>query len=83
MQMYLRERFELSSSRMLMMAVRAGINFQHALVTSLTLFPVLFFLFRFHLAASRGLLDCLNLILNHGVDITATDATGENFALNG
>ncbi len=27
MQMYLRERFELSSSRMLMMAVRAGINF--------------------------------------------------------
>lgn len=39
------------------------------------------FFSRFHLAASRGHLDCLNLILNHGVDITATDATGEDVAL--
>ncbi|ROL52745.1 Uveal autoantigen with coiled-coil domains and ankyrin repeats, partial [Anabarilius grahami] len=36
----------------------------------------------FHLAASRGHLDCLNLILTHGVDITATDATGEDVALD-
>lgn len=76
------------SSRMLMMVVRAGINFQHALATSLTLSLVSvlsfsLFLFRFHLAASRGHLDCLNLFLNHGVDVTATDATGEDFALDG
>ncbi|XP_049573660.1 uveal autoantigen with coiled-coil domains and ankyrin repeats isoform X5 [Syngnathus scovelli] len=32
----------------------------------------------FHLAATRGHLDCLNLILSHGADITATDATGKN-----
>lgn len=32
----------------------------------------------FHLAATRGHLDCLNLILNHSVDVTATDATGKN-----
>ncbi|KAL7405564.1 hypothetical protein ABVT39_003186 [Epinephelus coioides] len=32
----------------------------------------------FHLAATRGHLDCLNLILGHHVDITATDATGKN-----
>ncbi|XP_051235581.1 uveal autoantigen with coiled-coil domains and ankyrin repeats protein isoform X2 [Dicentrarchus labrax] len=32
----------------------------------------------FHLAATRGHLDCLNLILGHSVDITATDATGKN-----
>uniref|UniRef100_A0A3B4UZS7 Uveal autoantigen with coiled-coil domains and ankyrin repeats n=1 Tax=Seriola dumerili TaxID=41447 RepID=A0A3B4UZS7_SERDU len=32
----------------------------------------------FHLAATRGHLDCLNLILGHNVDITATDATGKN-----
>ncbi|XP_051944934.1 uveal autoantigen with coiled-coil domains and ankyrin repeats protein-like isoform X2 [Xyrauchen texanus] len=32
----------------------------------------------FHLAATRGHLDCLNLILNHGVDATTTDATGKN-----
>uniref|UniRef100_A0A672JZR4 Uveal autoantigen with coiled-coil domains and ankyrin repeats n=1 Tax=Sinocyclocheilus grahami TaxID=75366 RepID=A0A672JZR4_SINGR len=86
--MHLRERVEfllmvvLSSSRMLMMVVRAGINFQHALATSLTLSPVsvpfFLFLISFHLAASRGHLDCLNLILNHGVDVTATDATGKN-----
>uniref|UniRef100_A0A3Q3DBC8 Uveal autoantigen with coiled-coil domains and ankyrin repeats n=1 Tax=Hippocampus comes TaxID=109280 RepID=A0A3Q3DBC8_HIPCM len=29
----------------------------------------------FHLAATRGHLDCLNLILSHGADVTATDAT--------
>ncbi|CAL8235475.1 unnamed protein product [Boreogadus saida] len=29
----------------------------------------------FHLAATRGHLDCLNQILGHNVDITATDAT--------
>lgn len=60
----------LSSSIMLMTGVRAGINFQHFLFFSL-------FFSRFHLAASRGHLDCLSLILNHGVDVTATDATGE------
>ncbi|XP_026860546.2 uveal autoantigen with coiled-coil domains and ankyrin repeats protein isoform X2 [Electrophorus electricus] len=32
----------------------------------------------FHLAATRGHLDCLNLILGHGVDVTAADATGKN-----
>ncbi|KAG7283796.1 hypothetical protein CRUP_034420 [Coryphaenoides rupestris] len=32
----------------------------------------------FHLAAARGHLDCLNQILGHNVDITATDATGKN-----
>uniref|UniRef100_A0A8C4TT72 Uveal autoantigen with coiled-coil domains and ankyrin repeats n=1 Tax=Erpetoichthys calabaricus TaxID=27687 RepID=A0A8C4TT72_ERPCA len=32
----------------------------------------------FHLAASRGNLDCLNVLLNHQVDITAADATGKN-----
>ncbi|XP_019722893.1 uveal autoantigen with coiled-coil domains and ankyrin repeats isoform X3 [Hippocampus comes] len=32
----------------------------------------------FHLAATRGHLDCLNLILSHGADVTATDATGKN-----
>ncbi|KAJ8417207.1 hypothetical protein AAFF_G00284340 [Aldrovandia affinis] len=32
----------------------------------------------FHLAATRGHLDCLNLILGHSVDITATEATGKN-----
>lgn len=32
---------------------------------------------RFHLAATRGHLDCLNLILAHNVDVTATDASGE------
>ncbi|XP_056463211.1 uveal autoantigen with coiled-coil domains and ankyrin repeats protein [Gadus chalcogrammus] len=32
----------------------------------------------FHLAATRGHLDCLNQILGHNVDITATDATGKN-----
>uniref|UniRef100_A0A8C2GGK6 Uveal autoantigen with coiled-coil domains and ankyrin repeats b n=1 Tax=Cyprinus carpio TaxID=7962 RepID=A0A8C2GGK6_CYPCA len=30
------------------------------------------------LSLGMGHLDCLNLILNHGVDITATDATGKN-----
>uniref|UniRef100_A0A4W6BR47 Uveal autoantigen with coiled-coil domains and ankyrin repeats n=1 Tax=Lates calcarifer TaxID=8187 RepID=A0A4W6BR47_LATCA len=29
----------------------------------------------FHLAATRGHLDCLNLILGHNVDVTATDFT--------
>ncbi|XP_062406005.1 uveal autoantigen with coiled-coil domains and ankyrin repeats protein [Sardina pilchardus] len=32
----------------------------------------------FHLAATRGHVDCLNLILGHSVDVTATDATGKN-----
>ncbi|CAN9506589.1 unnamed protein product [Ophioblennius macclurei] len=32
----------------------------------------------FHLAATRGHLDCLNLILRHNVDVTASDATGKN-----
>ncbi|XP_053298649.1 uveal autoantigen with coiled-coil domains and ankyrin repeats protein isoform X1 [Pleuronectes platessa] len=32
----------------------------------------------FHLAATRGHQDCLNLILGHNVDVTATDATGKN-----
>lgn len=32
----------------------------------------------FHLAATRGHLDCLNLILGHNVDVTATDAAGKN-----
>uniref|UniRef100_A0AAY4C0S3 Uveal autoantigen with coiled-coil domains and ankyrin repeats b n=1 Tax=Denticeps clupeoides TaxID=299321 RepID=A0AAY4C0S3_9TELE len=32
----------------------------------------------FHLAATRGHLDCLNLILGHNVDLTATDATGKS-----
>ncbi|XP_059203023.1 uveal autoantigen with coiled-coil domains and ankyrin repeats protein [Centropristis striata] len=32
----------------------------------------------FHLAATRGHLDCLNLILGHNADVTATDATGKN-----
>ncbi|XP_039980584.1 uveal autoantigen with coiled-coil domains and ankyrin repeats protein isoform X2 [Xiphias gladius] len=32
----------------------------------------------FHLAATRGHLDCLSLILGHTVDVTATDATGKN-----
>ncbi|XP_056134597.1 uveal autoantigen with coiled-coil domains and ankyrin repeats [Lampris incognitus] len=32
----------------------------------------------FHVAATRGHLDCLNLILGHNVDIIATDATGKN-----
>lgn len=32
----------------------------------------------FHLAATRGHLDCLSLILGHNVDVTATDATGKN-----
>lgn len=33
-------------------------------------------IFRFHVVASKGNLDCLNTILIHGVDITATDAAG-------
>ncbi|XP_039651277.1 uveal autoantigen with coiled-coil domains and ankyrin repeats isoform X2 [Perca fluviatilis] len=32
----------------------------------------------FHLAATRGHLDCLNLILGHSVDVTASDATGKS-----
>ncbi|XP_028331091.1 uveal autoantigen with coiled-coil domains and ankyrin repeats protein isoform X2 [Gouania willdenowi] len=32
----------------------------------------------FHLAATRGHLDSLNLILGHSLDITASDATGKN-----
>nr|XP_015198786.1 PREDICTED: uveal autoantigen with coiled-coil domains and ankyrin repeats isoform X2 [Lepisosteus oculatus] len=32
----------------------------------------------FHLAASKGYLDCLNLLLGHSLDITAADATGKN-----
>uniref|UniRef100_A0A3Q1C0V4 Uveal autoantigen with coiled-coil domains and ankyrin repeats b n=1 Tax=Amphiprion ocellaris TaxID=80972 RepID=A0A3Q1C0V4_AMPOC len=32
----------------------------------------------FHLAATRGHVDCLNLILGHNVDVTASDATGKN-----
>ncbi|XP_041081951.1 uveal autoantigen with coiled-coil domains and ankyrin repeats-like isoform X1 [Polyodon spathula] len=32
----------------------------------------------FHLAASRGHLDCLNIMLAHHVDVTAADATGKN-----
>ncbi|XP_018608183.1 uveal autoantigen with coiled-coil domains and ankyrin repeats protein-like isoform X2 [Scleropages formosus] len=32
----------------------------------------------FHLAATRGHLDCLNLILGHGVDVIAKDAAGKN-----
>ncbi|NWH26507.1 UACA protein, partial [Grus americana] len=32
----------------------------------------------FHVVASKGNLDCLNTILIHGVDITATDAAGRN-----
>ncbi|KAF6732698.1 Uveal autoantigen with coiled-coil domains and ankyrin repeats [Oryzias melastigma] len=32
----------------------------------------------FHLAATRGQLECLNLILGHNVDITASDATGKS-----
>eukprot|EP00066_Takifugu_rubripes_P019016 XP_011608282.1 PREDICTED: uveal autoantigen with coiled-coil domains and ankyrin repeats isoform X1 [Takifugu rubripes] len=32
----------------------------------------------FHLAATRGHLECLNLILGHNVDVTATDASGKN-----
>ncbi|NXA55827.1 UACA protein, partial [Nothocercus julius] len=33
---------------------------------------------RFHVVASKGNLDCLNTILIHGADITATDAAGRN-----
>ena len=48
----------------------------HQLV--LTLAPSLvLILCRFHLAATRGHLDCLNLILGHSVDVTASDATGD------
>lgn len=32
---------------------------------------------RFHLAATRGQLECLNLMLGHNVDITAKDASGK------
>ncbi|XP_058851484.1 uveal autoantigen with coiled-coil domains and ankyrin repeats-like [Acipenser ruthenus] len=32
----------------------------------------------FHLAASRGHLDCLNIMLGHHVAVTAADATGKN-----
>lgn len=32
----------------------------------------------FHLAATRGHLECLNLMLGHNVDITAKDASGKN-----
>ncbi|XP_010073523.1 PREDICTED: uveal autoantigen with coiled-coil domains and ankyrin repeats, partial [Pterocles gutturalis] len=32
----------------------------------------------FHVVASKGNLDCLNTILIHGADITATDAAGRN-----
>ncbi|XP_056112334.1 ankyrin repeat domain-containing protein 24 isoform X2 [Rhinichthys klamathensis goyatoka] len=32
----------------------------------------------FHLCASRGRLDCLEVILSHGVDINVTDGTGFN-----
>ncbi|XP_055072551.2 uncharacterized protein ankrd24 isoform X2 [Misgurnus anguillicaudatus] len=32
----------------------------------------------FHLCASRGRLDCLEVILSHGVDISLTDGTGFN-----
>ena len=35
-----------------------------------------FSVFRFHVVASKGNLDCLNTILIHGVDIIATDAAG-------
>lgn len=33
------------------------------------------------MAAARGHLDCLNLILGHNIDITASDAAGK-FRLN-
>lgn len=36
----------------------------------------LLLLFRFHVVASKGSLDCLNTILIHGVDIVATDVAG-------
>ncbi|XP_016395811.1 ankyrin repeat domain-containing protein 24-like [Sinocyclocheilus rhinocerous] len=32
----------------------------------------------FHLCASRGRLDCLEVILSHGVDVNVTDGTGFN-----
>ncbi|XP_035992079.1 uveal autoantigen with coiled-coil domains and ankyrin repeats protein isoform X5 [Fundulus heteroclitus] len=32
----------------------------------------------FHLAATRGQLDCLSLMLTHNVDITANDGSGKN-----
>uniref|UniRef100_A0A665U3D2 Uncharacterized protein n=1 Tax=Echeneis naucrates TaxID=173247 RepID=A0A665U3D2_ECHNA len=32
----------------------------------------------FHLAATRGHLDCLTVILGHNIDVTAKDATGKN-----
>lgn len=32
---------------------------------------------RFHLCASRGRLDCLDVILSHGVEINVTDGTGK------
>lgn len=47
------------------------------LVVRLTPSLLFGFLSRFHLAATRGHLDCLNLILGHNVDVTATDASGE------
>lgn len=36
----------------------------------------IFFLFSFHVVASKGNLECLNAILIHGVDITTTDTAG-------
>lgn len=31
---------------------------------------------RFHLCASRGRLDCLEVIISHGVDVSVTDGAG-------
>lgn len=51
----------------------------HPITFSLALLRLL--VGRFHLAATRGHLDCLSLILGHGADVTATDATGESRSL--
>lgn len=47
--------------------------FSFVIICSQTLFPVVF---RLHVAAARGLTECLSVILAHGVDLSITDAAG-------
>jgi len=43
-----------------------------------TLFVFVFFL-RFHVAASKGLINSLNVFLENGVNLKAVDAAGKTF----
>lgn len=64
------------SASILANQVSSGIqNYTNLSQVKLNRTPVFVFC-RFHLAASRGHLDCLNIMLGHHVDVTAADATG-------